>query len=266
LATGLAHPVRRRFDVPDGIRRNLAPSVADRGACALGWPAPTVRGVFDEDHVAIGYAVHGPVTCNATVIPGKDVASGRTCRAAERLIARVRDQGLRLEGMPDTHVHADQISAAPYIREIQGGRLAINLEIVAVQLRSGGILQSATGSERARSDFDRLIEDCDTLTDSPGGAARSFNRSIRRLLRLARRARLFVYRNCEAPGRRCSKVHAREGIDEDPFPGARPERISPLRCRASSSRCFGSAGGLIVRAIAAGTRGCRSIPPKCLAV
>ena len=93
-----------------------------------------------------------------------DPKSGRTSTlGADRLIDRVSELGLSVQWLLETHVHADHLSAAPYLQQRLGGKLAIGSQITTVQTTFGKLFN--VGSEFARdgSQFDRLLKDGDHL-------------------------------------------------------------------------------------------------------
>jgi glyoxylase-like metal-dependent hydrolase (beta-lactamase superfamily II) len=91
-----------------------------------------------------------------------DYAAGRiTYGHADRIIALVRERGLRLEWLIETHVHADHLSAAPYIQGHLGGKIGIGARITLVQEVFGKIFNEGTEFQRDGSQFDRLFEDGD---------------------------------------------------------------------------------------------------------
>lgn len=89
-----------------------------------------------------------------------DPASGRTSHcSAERLITYVREQGLTLDWLLETHVHADHLSAAHYLREQLGGRLGIGARISQTQQTFGDLFNAETGFARDGRQFDHLFAD-----------------------------------------------------------------------------------------------------------
>lgn len=89
-----------------------------------------------------------------------DPNSGRTgTRSADRLIERVRELGLQVQWLLETHVHADHLSAAPYLRRCLGGQLAIGKHITTVQNTFGKLFNAGAGFARDGSQFDRLLAD-----------------------------------------------------------------------------------------------------------
>ena len=127
---------------------------------------PEVKGFFDPATNTISYVVKDP-TSNACAIVDSvmdiDYAAGRiTYDHADELIAYVRDQGLKLEWLIETHVHADHLSAAPYIQRQLGGRIGIGRNITVVQDTFGKVFNEGTEFQRDGSQFDRLFDDGDT--------------------------------------------------------------------------------------------------------
>lgn len=89
-----------------------------------------------------------------------DPAAGRTSHAsADRLVAYVREQGLQVEWLLETHVHADHLSAAHYLREQLGGRLGIGAQISQIQQTFGTLFNAEPGFARDGRQFDHLFAD-----------------------------------------------------------------------------------------------------------
>jgi glyoxylase-like metal-dependent hydrolase (beta-lactamase superfamily II) len=126
---------------------------------------PEVEGFFDEATNTISYLVKDPGSEACAVVDSVmdiDYAAGRiTYGHADRIIARVRERGLRLEWLIETHVHADHLSAAPYIQGHLGGKIGIGARITLVQEVFGKIFNEGTEFQRDGSQFDRLFEDGD---------------------------------------------------------------------------------------------------------
>jgi len=129
--------------------------------------APAVRSFFDEATFTASYVVHDPATKAAAIIDSVldfDQAAGRTATSsADEIIAFVREQGLGVEWILETHAHADHLSAAPYLQEKLGGKLAIGAKIVTVQEAFGKIFNEGSEFARDGSQFDLLLNDGDTL-------------------------------------------------------------------------------------------------------
>jgi glyoxylase-like metal-dependent hydrolase (beta-lactamase superfamily II) len=128
---------------------------------------PRVHAFFDEATNTATYVVAEPEGNACAVIDSVldfDYASGRTdTRSADAVIAFIRDQGFRLEWILETHVHADHLSAAPYLAEALGGRLAIGEKITVVQDTFGKVFNEGTRFARDGSQFDRLLTDGDSV-------------------------------------------------------------------------------------------------------
>ena len=93
-----------------------------------------------------------------------DPKSGRTHTAsADQLVARVKALDLRVLWILETHVHADHLSAAPYLQKKLGGQLAIGAHITTVQNVFGKLFNAGTEFVRDGSQFDRLLADGDSL-------------------------------------------------------------------------------------------------------
>jgi glyoxylase-like metal-dependent hydrolase (beta-lactamase superfamily II) len=124
---------------------------------------PEVTAFFDEATNTVSYVAVDPATRRCAVIDsvlGYEPVAGRTDRhAADRLIAFVRERGLDTEWVLETHVHADHLSAAPYVKEQLGGKLAIGRGITVVQDVFGKIFNAGTEFQRDGSQFDHLFDD-----------------------------------------------------------------------------------------------------------
>ena len=126
---------------------------------------PDVTAFFDEATNTISYVVKDPGSTACAIIDSVldfDSAAGRTSTAsADRLIAHVRERGLSVEWLLETHVHADHLSAAPYLQRALGGRIGIGENITVVQDTFGKIFNAGTEFERDGSQFDRLFREQD---------------------------------------------------------------------------------------------------------
>ena len=128
---------------------------------------PAVHAFFDEATNTATYVVREADGSACAVIDSVldfDYASGRTeTRSADAVIAFIKAQGLRLEWILETHVHADHLSAAPYLQEALGGKLAIGSNITVVQDTFGKVFNEGTRFARDGSQFDRLLADGDAV-------------------------------------------------------------------------------------------------------
>jgi glyoxylase-like metal-dependent hydrolase (beta-lactamase superfamily II) len=129
---------------------------------------PQVTPFFDADTNTISYVVKDPGSNACAVVDSVldlDYAAGRIAtRSADAIIAHVRDHGLTLEWLIETHVHADHLSAAPYIQGQLGGRIGIGEQITVVQDVFGKVFNEGPEFRRDGSQFDRLFKDGDTYT------------------------------------------------------------------------------------------------------
>ena len=128
---------------------------------------PTVTAFFDESTYTIAYVVEDPATGKCVLIDSVmdfDPASGTTgTGSADEVIAYIRDKSLELEWILETHVHADHLSAAPYVKESIGGRTAIGSGVRTVQNVFGDLFNAEAEFARDGSQFDRLLDDGDEL-------------------------------------------------------------------------------------------------------
>ncbi len=239
---------------------------------------------FDPETATVSYVLADPATKQAAVVDSVldyDGASGRTGRrSADRVINYLREQGLGLQWILETHVHADHLSAAPLLRAEMGGQIGIGSHIPDVQR----FMAPVFGTELPdRQPFDRLFEDeerfsvgtievrvlhtpghtpacCtyvadgsafvgDTLfmpdfgtarCDFPGGDARAMYRSIRRILDLPPKTRIFAGHDYPGDRRaaawestvaeqRAQNKHMHDGVSEDEFVTMRVARDKTLK-------------------------------------
>ena len=129
--------------------------------------SPMVEAFFDEPTFTASYVVYDSVARRAAIVDSVldfDQASGRTSTASADAIADfVREAGLTVDWLLETHAHADHLSAAPYLQERLGGQLAIGREILEVQKVFGTIFNEGTEFARDGSQFDRLLDDGDRI-------------------------------------------------------------------------------------------------------
>lgn len=126
---------------------------------------PQITPLFDEATNTVTYIIADPTTRRAAVIDSVldfDPKSGRTStRSADRLIETVRQQRLGIDWILETHVHADHLSAGPYVKERLGGRMGIGAHIGDVQKIFKGVFNAEPGFASDGRQFDRLFEDGD---------------------------------------------------------------------------------------------------------
>ncbi|MEQ8178032.1 MAG: MBL fold metallo-hydrolase, partial [Amphiplicatus sp.] len=128
---------------------------------------PSVTAFFDEPTFTVSYVVVDEASKKAVIIDSVlnfDPASGRTSRdSADAIITFVEKEKLDVEWILETHVHADHLSAAPYLQEKVGGKIAIGSSIAVVQDTFGKIFNAGTEFERDGTQFDALFRDGDVF-------------------------------------------------------------------------------------------------------
>jgi len=129
---------------------------------------PEVTGFFDKETNTVSYLVKDPKSEACAVIDSVmdiDYAAGRiTHDGADKIVALIAERRLKLEWIIETHVHADHLSAAPYIQQKLGGKLGIGENITVVQDTFGKVFNEGTEFQRDGSQFDRLFEDGGSYT------------------------------------------------------------------------------------------------------
>ncbi|MEQ6204514.1 MBL fold metallo-hydrolase [Sulfitobacter sp. HNIBRBA2951] len=127
---------------------------------------PEVEAFFDEATNTISYIVKDPTSPACAIIDSVmdiDYAAGRiTYDHADAMVARINELGGKLEWIIETHVHADHLSAAPYIQQKLGGKIGVGEKIMVVQETFGKIFNEGTEFQRDGSQFDALFKDGDT--------------------------------------------------------------------------------------------------------
>ncbi|MCA1454730.1 MBL fold metallo-hydrolase [Bradyrhizobium sp. BRP22] len=127
---------------------------------------PEVTAFFDPATNTVSYVVKDPGSKACAVIDSVmdiDYAAGRIAyQSADKIIDFIRQSGLKLEWLIETHVHADHLSGAPYIQGKLGGKIGIGEKITVVQETFGKIFNEGTEFQRDGSQFDRLFKDGDT--------------------------------------------------------------------------------------------------------
>ena len=129
--------------------------------------SPDVTAFFDPATNTVTYVVREPEGSSCAIIDSVldfDYASGRTATAAaDAVIDWVRAQGLTVAWVLETHVHADHLSAAPYIQQRLGGKIGIGEKIRLVQDTFGKVFNEGTEFQRDGSQFDRLFSEGDSF-------------------------------------------------------------------------------------------------------
>jgi len=128
---------------------------------------PTIKAFFDAATNTISYVVRDPQGRTAAIIDSVldfDYASGHTdTTSADAIVDFVRAEGLEIAWILETHVHADHLSAAPYLQEKLGGKIGIGGNITMVQDTFGKVFNEGTEFQRDGSQFDRLFEQGDSF-------------------------------------------------------------------------------------------------------
>ncbi len=128
---------------------------------------PDVTAFFDAATFTVSFVVKDPVSAACAIIDSVldfDHASGRTgTTSADRIVAHVTANGLEPVWLLETHVHADHLSAAPYLQERVGGSIGIGEQITEVQETFGKVFNEGTRFQRDGSQFDRLFRDGDAF-------------------------------------------------------------------------------------------------------
>lgn len=126
-----------------------------------------VEAFFDPATFTYSYVVSDPKARRCAIIDpvlDYDPASGRTSyQSADRLIAYVREQQLQVDWLLETHVHADHLSAAPYLKRELGGKMAIGEHITTVQATFGKLFNAGSEFATDGRQFDQLFRDGDTF-------------------------------------------------------------------------------------------------------
>ncbi len=126
-----------------------------------------VKAFFDEATFTVSYVVKDPGSKAAAIIDSVldfDYASGRTdTSSADVIVAYVQAEGLDVKWVLESHVHADHLSAAPYIQERVGGKIGIGENITVVQDTFGKVFNEGTEFQRDGSQFDKLFKEGDTF-------------------------------------------------------------------------------------------------------
>lgn len=126
-------------------------------------PKPEVFPFFDKDTATFSYVVKDPSSSACAVIDAVmdiDYPSGTiSFRGADKIVDFIQRNGLTVEWLIETHVHADHLSAAPYIQQKTGGKLAIGEQITVVQNAFGKVFNAGTEFKRDGSQFDHLFKD-----------------------------------------------------------------------------------------------------------
>lgn len=128
---------------------------------------PLVHGFFDPVTFTVSYVVQDPESSACAIIDPVmdfDAASGRThTESADKIVAHIGAHDLQVQWIVETHVHADHLTAAPYLQEKLGGKTVIGSPVTIVQQAFRKIFNTGTDFPLDGSQFDRLIRDGEKL-------------------------------------------------------------------------------------------------------
>ena len=124
-------------------------------------PTPNIQHFHDEPTGTLSYVISDPSTGKAAIIDpvlGYAMSSGRTdTTPSDRLVDYIRENGLALEWILETHAHADHLSGAQHIKSLLGGTIAIGEGIRKVQAHFGPVFDMEDSVRQDGGDFDRLF-------------------------------------------------------------------------------------------------------------
>ncbi|MCO4847981.1 MAG: MBL fold metallo-hydrolase [Yoonia sp.] len=128
---------------------------------------PTVKAFFDPATNTVSYVVQEPQGVACAIIDSVldyDQAAGRTdTTSADAIVDFVKAEGLTVAWILESHVHADHLSAAPYLQDRLGGKIGIGDQITVVQDTFGKVFNEGTAFQRDGSQFDALFKDGDSI-------------------------------------------------------------------------------------------------------
>ncbi|MGB2474286.1 MAG: MBL fold metallo-hydrolase [Litorivicinaceae bacterium] len=128
---------------------------------------PNVHAFFDPDTWSLTYIVQDPNSGSCAIVDpvlDYEAASGQTTtESADEVVAKVEAENLTVEWILETHVHADHLSAAPYLQKRLGGRIGIGAHIAEVQNIFGNLFNAEPEFQRDGSQFNQLFADGDTF-------------------------------------------------------------------------------------------------------
>jgi glyoxylase-like metal-dependent hydrolase (beta-lactamase superfamily II) len=143
-----------------------------------------VEGFFDSATNTVSYLVLDEATRHCALIDSVldyDPKSGHTgTTSADKLIARVNELNARVDWILETHVHADHLTAAPYLQEKLGGKIGIGSQISTVQEVFGTLFNTAGEMPRDGSQFDHLFVNDEPFTIGTLQCTHSIHPAIRR--------------------------------------------------------------------------------------
>jgi glyoxylase-like metal-dependent hydrolase (beta-lactamase superfamily II) len=127
----------------------------------------TVEGFFDPSTSTVSYIVTDPATNTCAVIDpvlDYEARSGRTnTSSAEKLVSHIHQHDLTVAWILETHVHADHLTAAPFLQQELGGQTVIGHQVKVVQEVFGEAFDAGPSFRRDGSQWDRLVQEGDML-------------------------------------------------------------------------------------------------------
>ncbi|MBO9407973.1 MBL fold metallo-hydrolase [Shimia sp. R9_1] len=128
---------------------------------------PDVTAFFDDATNTVSFVVKDPEGSACAIIDSVldfDHAAGRTdTKSADAIIAHIKANALKVDWILESHVHADHLSAAPYLQEQLGGKIGIGKNITLIQDTFGKIFNEGTEFQRDGSQFDQLFSEGDSF-------------------------------------------------------------------------------------------------------
>ena len=126
-----------------------------------------IKNFFDKDTATFTYVVSDPKTNSCAVIDSVlnyDMYSGKTFHSsADRIISYIQENNLNLEWILETHIHADHLTAASYLKEKIGGKIGISTSVKEVLKFWIPLFDSAEDTAFDGSQFDHLFQDNETF-------------------------------------------------------------------------------------------------------
>lgn len=128
---------------------------------------PKIKAFFDDVTNTVSYVVKDPDSKACAIIDSVldfDFSSGHTdTKCADQIIEYVKAEELTPVWLLESHVHADHLSAAPYLQQQVGGKIGIGEKISVVQEVFGKVFNEGTEFQRDGSQFDKLFKEGDTF-------------------------------------------------------------------------------------------------------
>lgn len=128
---------------------------------------PEVKAFFDDATNTVSFIIKDPDSASVAIVDSVldfNFSNGHTdTTSADEVIAYVRANDLKVEWILESHVHADHLSAAPYIQQQVGGKIGIGANITVVQNVFGKVFNEGSEFQRDGSQFDKLFVDGDSI-------------------------------------------------------------------------------------------------------